>query len=1335
MCNWSEAAVTRHQAAHSQLTQMIGLDLTQDPLSQSIPATVMAYTDTMYQLSRAMVGTGHFSPTDRLDPNYITDLRNATVTALRDSVSNPEGQELPLQIMLRHSLLLAYAEVADHLQPKEHGDPGFVDIYSRDPNADPPRSGQIPRTRTPLRLLDGQESTLETLKPSDHSAAQTLEDIRTSLDHLANVPIASLEMLLRETLDLASHRLDAWITSLATARLHGLRQTQPKGVVVGGYGWVENLRKIESRTSVGSIPTGEDHADFPLGERTDNGGYVAAPSLNQAATAAILRSGYLNHNQPGATAPFAIDLSSERVRLAQWLLDGVRNGQALGALLGYRFERLLREQGVAEYIEPFRRIAPFGELYRLKVEQEEAQRSLDDLIHAQTEAFAPVDRALKEAEQAVETHENRLGTVFEPNSINGSIKKKTDRLNNIGAEESDIQRDLTERRNDLSPLLTQRNNLQEELNRLNDDLNSGGLDFGNTKKKRRDRIANTLLPDLNRQISPISRAIADLEQALKDLRTEKANLPGEISALESEKRELEETLIPQARENREQKQQAVTDLIQQQTIERQPYETRLTDAITAHDNFIETYRNTFLYPPTADTAAIETIEAQHVTDGLQLMKLWQADAIPFEDPERGLPPQDSPAGTTLQRCLNILVDNVDAVSDLVTAESVYQLTLGNELRAGATLDAIAKGETPPPEMEVVTTPRSGIAHTHRVSILLPSDNAPPPTWRVDGYQRRGLAEPALNHWLASMLGPQDRIRIRATYYDAQAETALLTVNRTLHNFFLSPLDVVYLATTNETGIGSPLESVLAYRLMVARPRKKVPVDAVVRFSYDRDPNWEEDEIGLGTFLEIARAARELITSARPLDARDFVLPHDAIGPHIDTEQLKQRADGAVNSYEYSRRQLDIQREALEENADLNALRVAIFRFCFFDHPNGVPASAVDNDEVLKEPLLAQMQILAEEADARLAALAVAVKDIDRRTLTPEAEIELDLKRLQIIFGDDFRVLPQVQLPNASTLQTSFDQSLSLQGQDPLAAISWLDQMAHVREGSDRLQTCLSYTEVLQPDYTPQFKIGQLPYESGDRWVGLPLDPQQPNDVSRLSLVTLMPTAVQWSDPLCGLMVDEWVETIPNAQEIAGVGFHFDAPQSQPPHAILLAVPPDHQPRWQLETLESIVLETLELAKLRTVDNAALFEDDDHSHFLPALYFAQNPEPDTTVSSDFSQISAPLTRPIISRITPSSSLRGRTVTVTIAGAGLANPSTIRFSESGISVRSVNSVSDAAVQVELSISSRAAVGPCTVQVTTPNGELNSQDSGITFRVESSPPPSYGSMGASAIGANLL
>src|SRR4029450_11540498 len=53
-----------------------------------------------------------------------------------------------------------------------------------------------------------------------------------------------------------------------------------------------------------------------------------------------------------------------RVREASRLLDGVRQGQPLGALLGYRVERLLHETVVAggrtmdRFIAPLRRVAP-----------------------------------------------------------------------------------------------------------------------------------------------------------------------------------------------------------------------------------------------------------------------------------------------------------------------------------------------------------------------------------------------------------------------------------------------------------------------------------------------------------------------------------------------------------------------------------------------------------------------------------------------------------------------------------------------------------------------------------------------------------------------------------------------------------------------------------------------------------------------------------------------------------------------------------------------------------------------------------------------------------------
>ena len=146
-------------------------------------------------------------------------------------------------------------------------------------------------------------------------------------------------VLVAEALDLASHRFDAWTTALVSRRLATLRQAQPTGVMIGAYGWVENLVAESAR------------------ERT--GGYVHAPSVSHAATAGVLKSAYLTHNSDltGNNA-FAVDLSSTRVRAALDVIQGVRAGQPLGALLGYRLERILHENKVDRFIYSLRALAP-----------------------------------------------------------------------------------------------------------------------------------------------------------------------------------------------------------------------------------------------------------------------------------------------------------------------------------------------------------------------------------------------------------------------------------------------------------------------------------------------------------------------------------------------------------------------------------------------------------------------------------------------------------------------------------------------------------------------------------------------------------------------------------------------------------------------------------------------------------------------------------------------------------------------------------------------------------------------------------------------------------------
>jgi hypothetical protein len=178
----------------------------------------------------------------------------------------------------------------------------------------------------------GDEQLRAEVRAGARKSAKGAPRVIDALAALEATPPAQLLPLAFEVLDVYSHRLDAWITSLASRRLRAMRDSEKAtGIRIGGYGWVENL-----------------HRDRVV---ADVDGYVHAPSLHHAATAAVLRSGFRAHQ---GEETLAVNLTSRRARIARWLLGGVRRGQELGSLLGYRFERALHDNGHDELIDDFR---------------------------------------------------------------------------------------------------------------------------------------------------------------------------------------------------------------------------------------------------------------------------------------------------------------------------------------------------------------------------------------------------------------------------------------------------------------------------------------------------------------------------------------------------------------------------------------------------------------------------------------------------------------------------------------------------------------------------------------------------------------------------------------------------------------------------------------------------------------------------------------------------------------------------------------------------------------------------------------------------------------------
>jgi hypothetical protein len=853
-------------------------------------------------------------------PAFIAQLAQPTFgwQALRDLTP---AQPPLLLLLLRHAALRQYLETAFQLlaqagaaQPAERLEPemiGFAAAQAR-PSAWDLLQRSLPGHGPVGAFLDGARQ---------DPALGAFAGFWSAFTRLSTLSAEALDFATREVLDLAAYRFDAWVTSLAHFRLDETRRAAPDGgIVLGAYGWLEGVR--------------------PEPRQTPSAGYVHAPSLAHATTAAVLRSGYLTHRD-GDRKPMEIDLSSDRVRLGLHLLDGIREGQPLGALLGYRLERSMHDAGLDPYIDDVRALA----------------------------------------------------------LLDGS--------------------------------------------------------------------------------SP------------------------------------------------------------------------------------------------AGAGASEAVAPADVVDGLALLRKLDADAHLLA----GLP-------GAVADLVGRLDDALDAVADLTLAESVHQLLRGNTLRAGATLDAIARGDTPPPELDVVRTPRAGTALTQRLLAIAVGNDAA--GWATTP---RARAEPRLNSWAAALLGDPARVRARARFVDA-AGAGAGTVEIGLDRLGLSPLDL--LALPESDGLAGELADRLRRAVAAVRPAS-APAGAAVELMAERDAGWAPDVVSVDEWLGLLQAVSRLVGAARAVEPRDLVAPGDPPGT-IDTAELQARADAAEA-------QLRSAYAALQAGGGPEA---ALLAAAGFGVAGAVPA---------REPSQWSPQAAGAMAElaGRIETLTRLAAGFTRSTASSEASRDQDVARLKAVFGNSFLVLPTLAPGLAAAWPGLWGRSAPLQAGDPLASVRWLQRTARVRAGAARLDQALLYAEALAGRPLARLDVAQLPVVDGERWLGLDLAGGAP--ASRLSLVAFSPRPYAAGAAVAGLMIDEWVEVLPAAQQITGVSFHHDDPAAQAPQAILLAVRPDDFPEWTLEAVEGSVLEALDLAKLRAVDPDALGA---LGHYLPALYFAYNaggPRAET-VSTDF-----------------------------------------------------------------------------------------------------------------------
>jgi hypothetical protein len=371
--------VHQYQQAGLQLLRRFGYDGEEQP-----DILELSFFGGQDRLAGAIVDD---RPLSEIEPvrDYTTDGRNylewlldsarTSLEALRSQQGFADGKvpTAVLYLLLRHALMLGYHEASYMLhRAAEFPSERLLGMKHEAPFVHVQDAQVASESRfAPLYAIEPRITDSDTLTVAEYIAdradeldeARVFADQLASLELLAQTPTARLERLLAEHVDTCSYRFDAWQLGLVNLQLEAMRSrgdgeegTHRQGVYLGAYAWLEDVRP-ENKVLTPVELEGELAEVFadggPLVRDSTNGGFVLAPSLNHAVTAAVLRNGYLANASPDVPSALAVNLSSERVRLALGVLEGLRAGQSLGALLGYRLERGLHDRHAVAEVDRF----------------------------------------------------------------------------------------------------------------------------------------------------------------------------------------------------------------------------------------------------------------------------------------------------------------------------------------------------------------------------------------------------------------------------------------------------------------------------------------------------------------------------------------------------------------------------------------------------------------------------------------------------------------------------------------------------------------------------------------------------------------------------------------------------------------------------------------------------------------------------------------------------------------------------------------------------------------------------------------------------------------------
>jgi hypothetical protein len=647
--------------------------------------------------------------------------------------------------------------------------------------------------------------------------------------------------------------------------------------------------------------------------------------------------------------------------------------------------------------------------------------------------------------------------------------------------------------------------------------------------------------------------------------------------------------------------------------------------------------------PTGTSA--EVVEARNVVDGMALLDA--VSKLPYPYGVSGLPAPPSPAATAIVSEIGHLQDAIDAVSDLLLSESVYQAVQGNTARLQGALQSLTSPEAPP-EPDILRTPRSGRLLTFRIGLTLDPDASA--GWSP-ALSPRAQANAPLNHWLAEHLPAANQIQWTVRRPGMEPET------HSAAELGFEPLDLVLMSADQLGDQSSELERFLIgqYRWKHSIPdslktvvASSTPIsDPEHSLVFDFD-SASAGAASLGSVQPLLVRWRRLITQTRAMHAGDWRRTRTAQGTDaedptgsasgdprlIQFADLTARIDAATQALAAASQRVQSASEALAAMtasmetdpsvlnnpalpATVDALRTALFAIELFGMPEAAASPSPLMSVSLISGLLSQAQLvlqIAADRSGRAVPLRQTTFPDPLPTSEPARTIELarrnDVLRqnyaaaAKAVFGPAFVIIPlyQLQADQRAEVQQAIAQPPIA---DSLAVQEWLSSVSRVRPRvADNLIAAAAarWLGVLMEDPA----VLQLPVQAGVSWIGGRVTSPLPlNDW----LSVVLWNSASLPKPLqSGLMLDDWTETIPAPRETTGVAFQYNRPNATAPQAILFAVPAQQLGHWSWDELLDSVHEALDLAKIRAVEPDALIgrgpewrpPEGDYFQVLPAI---------------------------------------------------------------------------------------------------------------------------------------